>query len=192
MKTKGNFPAVRSVVGAVCLILFGLLLLCNPDFGSAVISNIIGWALLVFGILGIVYCVTNWVAAGWIGCLIAVAVTVVGIVLLANPLLLAKLLGIALGIYLIAQGVDAILVWNRLHQADCGSPANLVLAILMTVLGAVLLFVPLTTSRVLMTLAGLAMMGCGIFSLVIRSRTEKLLHTLDAADDDPNIVDADQ
>ena len=62
----------------------------------------------------------------------------------------------------------------------------------MTVLGAVLLFVPLTTSRVLMTLAGLAMMGCGIFSLVIRSRTEKLLHTLDAADDDPNIVDADQ
>ena len=54
MKTKGNFPAVRSIVGAVCLILFGLLLLCNPDFGSAVISNIIGWALLVFGILGIV------------------------------------------------------------------------------------------------------------------------------------------
>ena len=173
-----------SILGSVCLIVFGLILLANPDFGSAVVSNIIGWLLVILGGLACVYGVLH---AGAVWTILSGLVVVIGIVLLWNPLLLARILGILLGLYLAFLGFGALRTALKLKKTAYHYGANLVVAILLLVFGLVLLFLPLTTSRLLMTLAGLVMTACGIINLIVRARADKLLQE----GDDSKIVDAD-
>lgn len=173
--------------GSVLQILLGVILLTNPDFGSTVIATIIGWGLLILGGLALVYGILNWhgVSALWL--VVSVLVAAVGIYVLRRPLMLAKLLGILLGAYLICQGVSTLRSALELRHAGYGYSANTALAVLLLVFGAILVFLPLTTSRVLMILAGLVMLVCGIINLVVRLRANKKLHN-----SSPDIVDADQ
>lgn len=173
-----------SIFGSVFLIIFGLVLLANPDFGSTVISTMLGWLLVIVGGLACVYGILH---AGVIWTILSAMAAVIGIVILWNPLLLARILGILLGLYLAFLGFGALRTALKLKNTAHYYSASLVLAVLLLVFGLVLLFLPLTTSRLLMTLAGLVMTVCGISNLIVHARADKLLQE----DDDPNIVDAD-
>lgn len=176
----------RSTAGSVLQILLGIILLANPDFGSAVIAMIIGWGLLIFGGLALVYGILNRLAVGSGWLVISVLVALMGIYVLRRPLMLAKLLGFLLGLYLICQGVGTMRSALRLRQAGYGYSSGMVSAVLLLVFGAILMFLPLTTSRLLMTLVGLGILACGIVNLVVRVRSDKKLK-----DSSPDIVDAD-
>ena len=45
-----------STLGFVCLVIFGLVLPANPDFGSGAASNIIGWLPVILGGLVMTAC----------------------------------------------------------------------------------------------------------------------------------------
>ena len=50
---KLNFKKLfRLEVGSILLILFGTILLMNPDFGSAAVAAILGWILIGGGAQG--------------------------------------------------------------------------------------------------------------------------------------------
>ena len=174
----------RSVFGSVCLIVVGLLLLANPDFGSALVSNILGWLLVVFGGLALVYGLLK--KAGLVWDLISAAVVAIGVVLLWNPLLLARILGVLLGLFLAFQGLTALSNALKVRRNGGNAGAALVLAVLLLVLGLVLMFLPLSTSRVLMTIAGVVFTLSGVSSLIVRARMDRLQEN-----NDSNIVDAD-
>lgn len=176
----------RSTAGSVVQILLGVFLMANPDFGSVLISVVIGWGLLIFGGLALVYGILNRQSVGIVWPVISVLVALVGIYVLRRPLMLAKLLGFLLGLYLICQGVGTMRSALRLRQAGYGYSSGMGLAVLLLVFGAILMFLPLTTSRLLMTLVGLGILACGIVNLVVRARTDKKLRG-----GSPDIVDAD-
>lgn len=179
-----EFP--RSELGSVLLIGFGAILLLNPDFGSAALATVLGWVLVVIGAGGLLLGIIAKLRL--IGMGGSIAALICGIWLLKNPLIPAKLLGIALGLLLAGQGLEAL--GDALSLRRCGGMflPGLIFAGVMLVLGLALVFSPLATSRFVMTVAGIVMVLCGVGNLISHNRATKYIR--DHSDD--KIIDAEE
>ena len=179
----------RDIIGYLLLVAIGCLLMFRPDFGSAAVATVLGWAAIVIGGIMIFVCLLSWPGLGIPQLLTGIAAVGFGVYILLNPLMLASLFGIAVGIYLTFQGIVSIFESGKLRKFGYGFTANLIIGLVMSALGLVLIFAPLTSSRLVMTLIGLAMALCGGTRLLLRSvAARKLSQPMK----EPDIVDADE
>lgn len=150
--------------GALLMIVCGGILALCPDSASVLISAVLGWLIIAAGVAMVI--------AGAIGGVEVVSILQGAFLLLAgswlhrHPLMIASVLGIVLGLTAICQG------WRRAKRArrtklyggfwvwDAGVAALELLA------GLVLIFVPLSLSRLVVTLAGVFMVICGAADLM--------------------------
>lgn len=179
MKKEKIFNYLQLVFTPCVLILLGLVLLCSPDTASALIGRVLGWGLLVVGIL--------FAAAAFSGktnapsnALGAIACIAVAIWLLNDPLVLASGIGRVVGILLGLRGIQDI-------AESKSTSKQLISGIIMLVGGLILLFLPMTTSRLVFRLLGIAVIIYGGCVLASRLRKRKNTPGLD----DPNIIDVD-
>lgn len=177
MKKRDLLSLVYQLASPVALILLGLVLIFNPDTASALIARLLAWGMLLAGIgIGIAAIVSK---RGQVGKgVAAVGCVSIGGFLMRNPLVLAAGIGRLLGILLILRGGRDVMLSNR-------SGHGRILAILTTVVGVVLTVLPLTTSRLVFSLCGVAVLGIGAAMLIDRLKERRYLE-----DRDPNIIDA--
>ena len=174
----------RSTAGPILLIVIGAVLALNPDSASALVSAVLGWGLIVVGVMFIVggsLGRNDWGAIAQ-GALFLIC----GSWLHRNPLMIASVLGILLGIAALRQGWRAAM--NVGHSKRNGGfwIPGAVLAVAELIVGLRLIFSPLTVSRFVLTLAGIAMAACGVWELISRNREKKYIPG------NPNIIDADK
>lgn len=183
----------RFEVGSVFLILFGGILLLNPDFGSAAVSAILGWVLVVGGAAGLLIGVLSWPGLGIAELIGSIILLGGGIYLLRNPLMLASLMGILLGLLLLSQGLRALRDALQVKRYGGRYQLSLILGIGMSALGAYLILSPMATSRFVMTIAGLIMIACGITNLISHRRADKYITgSRKKIIHNPDIIDADE
>ena len=183
----------RFEVGSVFLILFGGILLLNPDFGSAAVSAILGWVLVVGGAAGLLIGVLSWPGLGIAELIGSIILLGGGIYLLRNPLMLASLMGILLGLLLLSQGMGALRDALQVKRYGGRYQLSLILGIGMSALGAYLILSPMATSRFVMTIAGLIMVACGITNLISHRRADKYITgSRKKIIGNPDIIDADE
>ena len=163
-----------------------MLLVFFPDSGSATVATVLGWVLAAAGIVLIIVCGAG---AEFFGVAAGVVATACGIYVIRHPLALATVMGYCLGVYLAVQGVSTLYDALRLHKArhECGR--EILLGIIMLSGGILLLCFPLTSSRVVMMVLGVALAVIGVLQLVLRIRERQFpeLHT-----GRPDIIDADE
>lgn len=176
MKKQDIFSAIQLFLAPVLVILLGLLLLINPDSASALLSRLVGGLLSVLGIgFGIAALFSDRKRTGKL--IFAIGLFACGGILSANPLLLASFAGRVVGILLFVDGVgDMINAYRR--------GIRFLMPLIVTILGAVLVLMPMTASRLVFSLCGLAVAVVGIFMLLDRLRRRL------PEGDDPNIIDA--
>ena len=145
---------IRLIATPVLLMVLGLILLIHPDSASALVAQILGWVLVIAGVVFAVSAVAgHFDTLGKV--LSAVCCFAVGAWLLRNPLMLAAGLGRLAGILLVVRGIQDILNASRYHY-------GILPAVITTVLGAVLIALPMTTSRVVISLCGLLVLIVGM------------------------------
>lgn len=178
MKKQDILNKINLLLAPILIIALGLVLLINPDSASALIAKLLGWLMVAMGIgIGISAIVTQ---SGQIGKgIAAVALVVVGSWLAKNPLLLAAWIGRIVGILLVIDGIQDILHAHRQGMRH-------IMPILVTAVGAVLILLPMTTSRLVFSLCGLVVLIIGVAMLLDRLKERKLLDE----PEDPNIIDA--
>lgn len=177
MKKQDILSAVQLYLAPVLVILLGLLLMVSPDTASALISRILGAALSLVGLVLAVIALFS--DRGRVGKLVfALAILACGGVLSANPLLLASFAGRIVGLLLLVDGIGDMI--NARIQG-----VRFFMPLLVTVLGAILVLMPMTASRLLFGLCGLAVTAIGIFMLLDRVRRR-----LPGGKNDSNIIDA--
>lgn len=174
-------------IGSLLLIAAGLVLLFKPDFGSAAVAAVIGWSLIAMGVLGMVVSILSWPVFSIPEILLCVLGLGLGIYLVRNPLSLASILGLTLGVCLVVQGIGGLLDAGKLRRAGFGFVPDLVLALVMLGFGVLLLFFPLTASHLVMTLCGIVMIVCGVANLVLHARAAKWLRR-----ESRKIIDAEE
>ena len=171
MKKNSFVDLFRRLASPVAVILLGLLLVVNPDSASVLIARIVGWILTIvgigFGVAAIVdrdRAIRKGITAVFFACL--------GGSLSANPLVLAAFIGRIIGLLIAARGIrDLTMGYSR------------ILALITTAVGAVLVVLPMTTSRLVFSACGLVVLLIGIGMLMDRLKHNKHL-------DNGNIIDA--
>lgn len=149
-------PALLTVLGAV--------LLLNPDSAAIVIARILGWVLSVSGAGYGIFAILGSSQKKTVRTVTAVFCLILGSVLLANPLILARNIGRVLGILLAAEGGQI------LHKHSGSSTLGV-----LTLVGAVvLLLAPMAASRLVFSLCGLILVCIGVAQLLDRTRRKKL------------------
>lgn len=177
MNKEKLFSLVRELFAPVALILLGALLLFNPDSASALISKLLGWGLIAFAIgFGIAAIASPNGRTG--KSVTAVILAIVGGWLTHNPLALAAWVGRFVGILLVVDGIQDII-----HLKNQGQ--RFALPLIVTVVGAVLILLPMTTTRLVFSLCGGVVLIIGIVMLLDRLKGRKQLNSGDS-----NIIDA--
>lgn len=178
MKKQEFLSTLRFLLAPVLVIALGLLLFINPDSASVLLSRLLGGLLTLLGIgFGITALFSD---RGRVGKLIfALALFACGGILSARPLLLAAFAGRVAGLLLVIDGLGDMIQAHR-------RGVRFLLPLLVTLLGGILVLLPMTASRLVFSLCGLAVTVIGVFMLLDRLR----LRRLNGGDEDPNIIDA--
>ena len=178
MKKQDILSLARLLLVPVLLILLGLILVVNPDTASALISKLIGYVLTLAAIvtgLSAVFGRTRRIVRG----ICALVLAMVGGWLMMHPLWLTAWISRFLGILIMVNsGMDLI------YALKCRR--NVIFHAAATAIGALLVLMPMSASRLVFTLCGVAVLVIGGVMLVDRIRGRRWLK----AGDDPNIIDA--
>ena len=171
MKRKNIPEAVRILAMPVTIMVFGLLLLIFPDSASVIIAYGVGGILLLGGLVLGIGALLDWRPSKVFWTLVCLSL---GGALIGNPLLLARNVGHFLGILLAIEG------------GDCLRKGSRVFGIALLVAAAVLIFSPMTLSRLVFSLCGAVVLVLGAAMLV--SRLKQLRYLPEGRD--RNIIDA--
>ena len=175
MDTKKIEKYLNTFGMPVLTVLAGLILLVNPDGATALVTKLVGWVMVILGagmlvrpaLKNIHIAPGTWI---WGGGLI-----VVGVLLLAKPMILADSLGRLFGILLLIEGISRFRV----------SGSRLV-PVLTIAAGAALVLIPRTLTHTLLAVCGIVLVVIGVVNILGRLKETKRLEQ-----GDPNIIDAE-
>lgn len=177
MKKNKILSIVCQFASPAALIVLGAVLLLFPDSASALVAKALGWAMVIAGVVFAVSAVTSpGGIAGKVIC--AIFCLAVGGWLVKNPLLLAKGVGRFVGILLAIRG------FQDLFQSV--SARGKLLSAVTAAIGVILILLPMTTSRVVFSICGLAVLLIGVAMLADRIRKRRLTEPKE----DPDVIDA--
>lgn len=177
MKKTDIFDLIRLFLAPILVIALGLLLLLNPDSASALIAKLLGWLMIAIGGGFAIAALVG--AQGRTGKVIGAAVFfAAGMFLTRNPLALAAWLGRLVGVLLLIDGIQDMFQARKLGQ-------QFLMPLIVVLLGAVLVLMPMTTSRLVFSLCGAIVLIVGVAMLLDRIRHRRL----PGGDHDPNIID---
>ena len=177
MKNNSVFQFLYQMASPIAVILLGLLLVVSPDSASILVARILGWGLTVIGICFGIAAIIDRERAVKRG-ITAVLFACAGGWLTANPLLLAAWIGRIIGVLIAIRGLRDLMISGRYGYSR-------ILALITTAVGALLVVLPLTASRLVFSLCGVLVLVLGIGMLVDRLKHRKYLDKGDS-----NIIDA--
>ena len=178
MKKQDILSLVQLLLVPVLLILLGLILVVNPDTASVLISKLLGYVLTLCAIgAGIAAIFSRTKKAMKVIC--AVVLAMVGGWLMMHPLWLTAWVSRFLGmLILVNSGMDLIFALKQNR--------NVIFHAASAAIGALLILMPMSASRLVFTLCGVAVLVIGGVMFLERIRGRRWLHE----GDDPNIIDA--
>ena len=177
MKKQDILSYIRLFLAPVLVMLLGLILIVNPDSATALISKVLGTIIIVIGIGFGIGAIVN--AKGRTArAITAVVMAVAGGWLVNNPLALAAWIGRFIGVLLVIDGLQDIIELRKFGK-------SFLLPLIIAAVGAVLVVMPLTTSRLVFTLCGIVVLIIGAAMLFDRLKTRPRLKSAD------DIIDAE-
>ena len=176
MKKQDLFSLLSLLLVPCLLILLGLILVVNPDAASAMVAGTIGYILIAAAVIGGIAAMVS--SRGKIGkALFSVALAMIGIWLVQNPLILAAWIGRVLGILIIINVLPDLVYAVKQKR-------SFLFHALAVVAGGVLVMLPMTASRLVFSACGLGILAAGAWLLWERIRNRQL------PPDRPDIIDA--
>lgn len=188
MKRKIVIPTLVNLAGIpVILIVVGLILMVSPDSATSLISRILGWVLIAYGVFFGISAFMSLRSKRLPMLFYGVICLFIGTYLVRNPLFLAQGIGKFLGILLGLRGVNGIFDALNVKKRGGSYIMGLVVGAATLLLGLWLMLSPLSPTRLLMTVVGIVLVVIGVMNLLsVKNEVKALL-----SGEDSNIVDAD-
>lgn len=161
---------LKSLSGSVLLVALGILLLLRPDFATTTVAAVLGWILIGGGAILIAVAILNWEVTGTVELVAGIVAAAAGIFIVIRPDFLASAFGVLIGLYLLFQSISTLIAALNLKKSGHAFVPTLVLGLVLLVLALVLIFVPMSLSRLLVRIVGVLMVLSGLSNLVLRSK----------------------
>ena len=176
MKKQDLKMLVRLMLTPALMLLLGIVLVSRPDSASALIAKLLGWVLVLLG-AGVLFSAFT-VRQGLTGkVLFSLLCLAAGAWILRNPLRLAAAIGRVAGLLILVRAVQDMI---SAAQWKCGMTYALIAA----AVGVLLIVLPMTTSRLVMTICGLVLLFLAVMMGLDRYRAFRHM------DRGPDIIDA--
>lgn len=169
MKKEDILSYIRLFLAPVLVMVLGLILIFNPDSATALISKLLGGVIILIGIGSGVSAIFSKKGRG-AKAITAVVMAIVGGWLVNNPLALAQWISRFIGVLLVINGIQDIGELRRFGK-------TFLMPLILTVVGAVLILMPMTTSRLVFTLCGIVVLILGTAMLLDRLKFKPRLKT---------------
>ncbi|KUH59515.1 hypothetical protein AUL39_04215 [Tractidigestivibacter scatoligenes] len=168
MDQKFASTKLGTIVSGVALAAMGIILFTNPQSAMLTITVMLGWVLVVMGIVSLASALTRW------SVILSTADLYAGIVELLFGILLVNIPGffvtwifILLGIFILVSGLNSLYGANALQALGLPRAGTAkVGAILAIVLGVLVLFSPGLFADTTVVICGIALVYCGIVRIV--------------------------
>ena len=165
MKKTDFWNLLYELASPLALILAGLILVFCPDAATVLLSRLLGWILTLAGIGFGIGALVNRCKAVSRG-ITSVGLVCIGGYLSANPLLLAAFAGKLMGILILLRGIrELFLARNRGYGQ--------ILSGIVIAAGALLVLLPMTSSRILFFGCGLVILAVGVWMLIQKLRNRR-------------------
>ena len=175
---------LRRESGSILTILGGVLLVLRPDTASALLSAVAGWALIAAGVAALIAGFTGEFGLGSV--VTGAVLLLAGAWLHRNPLMIASVLGFVVGFLVLRQGLRAMKDAQRSKRGGGFWIPGAVLAVLEALVGIRLILSPLSVSRLVLTIGGVALIIIGACNLVTHYRATRYIP------EPGGIIDADE
>lgn len=176
MRTRSTTPMHAAKIGYIivsaALCVLGILLIAVPDFSASLFGAICGVLLIVFGIVRLTGYFSRdlYRLAFQYDLPLGILLVIMGIVMLAHPGSLVTFICVALGIFILSDGLFKIqIAWDSRRFGITKWWLILAFAIVTGICGLLLLLRPGEGGRVLMIILGITLLSEGIlnFSTVL-------------------------
>ena len=176
MRTRSTTPMHAAKIGYIivsaALCILGILLIAVPDFSASLFGAICGVLLIVFGIVRLIGYFSRdlYRLAFQYDLPLGILLVIMGIVMLAHPGSLVTFICVALGIFILSDGLFKIqIAWDSRRFGITKWWLILAFAIVTGICGLLLLLRPGEGGRVLMISLGITLLSEGIlnFSTVL-------------------------
>lgn len=159
------------------LVIFGLILVFSPDSAIALVTKLLAWIFIAFGVIRIIMILSDHEGGNPVKWIWPVAALLVGGYFLRNPLVLANVLGRVIGAIIFFEGLD-----------DLGKSRSKILPIITMAVGVILFLLPRTLTSTILGICGIVMIVIGVCNLVSKFRERRVLES----GEKPKIIDADE
>lgn len=173
-----NTKMLRLLAGPALTVVLGLILLLSPDSASALVGRILGWVAVLIAL-------AEAFSGDKKSPVKAVIFGVIGVLILRDPLYVARILGRILGLALFSWGVGGV-VRNR--RGGKSITPGVALCGAVAVLGLVLFLVPMATSRIVLSGVGIVIICIGVKEGYDRLREKKRLE----GPENPGVIDVEK
>ncbi len=175
---------LRREGGSLLTILCGVILVMRPDTASALLSAVAGWALIAAGVAALI---AGFAGDFGMGSIVTGAVLLMaGAWLHRNPLMIASVIGFVAGFWVLRQGLKAMKDAQRSKRNGGLWIPGAVLAVLEALIGVRLMLSPLSISRMVLSIGGLALIAIGACTLAAHYKSMRYIP------EPGGIIDADE
>ena len=175
---------LRRQGGSLLTILCGVILVLKPDTASALLSAVAGWALIAAGVAALIAGFTGGFGMGSV--VTGAVLLLAGAWLHRNPLMIASVLGFVVGFLVLRQGLKAMKDAQRSKRNGGLWIPGAVLAVLEALIGVRLMLSPLSISRLVLSIGGVALIVIGACSLAAHYKNTRYIP------EPGGIIDADE
>lgn len=160
-------PWVVLLIGGIIAVILGLIVVFNPFDSVRFITVVVGIALVIAGIFGIVGSLRGSSPVGWAGPAVAL---VGGIILIVFPETSVKTAAVVVGIIWLAFGIVTIVAAVGGRGDDRWAP--MLAGLFLAVLGLIVIIWPGPTLSIVAVLVGIAVLiaGIGLIAQALRQR----------------------
>ena len=186
---------ITSIIFSILFLIVGILLLCRPGDALNIVSYSLGGMLIIWGVIQMIQFFVKKNSQNYfdISFVVGIFVSIFGVIILLKPRIIADIIPLMLGIWMIINGVTK-LAFSLTINKKSKSLSTIIIAIAIVVVGLLLVINPFAGAEILTQLIGVTMIVYSILDLVgaifIRKTAKEVTKLLDDASD-VKVIDAE-
>ena len=186
---------ITSIIFSILFLILGILLLCRPGDALNIVSYSLGGMLIIWGVIQMIQFFIKKDSQNYFdfSFVVGIFVSIFGVIILLKPRIIADIIPLMLGIWMIINGVTK-LAYSLTINKKSKSLSTIIISIAILVVGLLLVINPFAGAEILTQLIGIALIVYSILDLVeviFIKKTTKKIDILIEKKEDAKVIDAE-
>lgn len=186
---------ITSIIFSILFLILGILLLCRPGDALNIVSYSLGGMLIIWGVIQMIQFFIKKDSQNYFdfSFVVGIFVSIFGVIILLKPRIIADIIPLMLGIWMIINGVTK-LAYSLTINKKSKSLSTIIISIAILVVGLLLVINPFAGAEILTQLIGIALIVYSILDLVeviFIKKTTKKIDILIEKKEDTKVIDAE-